>query len=172
MRDGERSAAFVREWLSHRRNGVHVTQPIGQRFHHMRRKMRRLLNEKMKPAPIDLRQPAGLFATALAVRGLSSINAISPISAPGPAVSSTKSPRKISMSPSNKTYILSFSPSRNGNRQAQAAACRFPYEKAPRDSWGRFSVAAIKRTAIPAKLQLCDRRLRHSLEQILRVFRL
>jgi hypothetical protein len=41
--------------LSHGRDGVHVTQAIGQRFHHMRRKVRCLLNEKVKPAPIDLR---------------------------------------------------------------------------------------------------------------------
>ena len=33
-----------------------MTQAIGQRFHHMRRKMRRLLNEKVKPAAVDLRQ--------------------------------------------------------------------------------------------------------------------
>jgi hypothetical protein len=36
-----------------------VTQAIGQRFHHMRRKMRCLLNEKVKPAAVDLRQSGG-----------------------------------------------------------------------------------------------------------------
>ena len=36
-----------------------MTQPIGQNFHHMRRKMRRLLNEKVKPATIDLSQLGG-----------------------------------------------------------------------------------------------------------------
>jgi len=34
-----------------------VTQAIRQRFHHMRGEMRRLLNEKMEPPPIDFRQP-------------------------------------------------------------------------------------------------------------------
>src|SRR5882672_11324440 len=52
-------AEFSSLALAHRRNGVHVTQAIGQNFHHMRRKMRRLLNEKMKPAPVDLRQARG-----------------------------------------------------------------------------------------------------------------
>src|SRR5262249_44619177 len=51
--------SFFRDSLSYRRHGVHVTQAIGQRFHHMRRKMRRLLNEKDKPTPIDLRQLGG-----------------------------------------------------------------------------------------------------------------
>src|SRR5918996_1745909 len=50
---------FRTGYLSHRRNGIHVTQAIGQRFHHMRRKVRRLLNEKMKPASVDLHQPRG-----------------------------------------------------------------------------------------------------------------
>src|SRR5215472_10524425 len=45
--------------LSHRHHGVHVTQAISKRFHHMRRKMRRLLNEKVKPAAVDLRQFGG-----------------------------------------------------------------------------------------------------------------
>ena len=45
--------------LSGSRHGVHVTQAIGQNFHHMRRKMRCLLNEKVKPAAVDLRQPGG-----------------------------------------------------------------------------------------------------------------
>jgi hypothetical protein len=49
-------AAFVRGSLSHRRNGVHVTQAISQNFHHVRRKMRCLLNEKVKPATVDLRK--------------------------------------------------------------------------------------------------------------------
>src|SRR5439155_14240647 len=73
-----------RDVLVRRRDGVHVTQAISQRFHDMRGKVRRLLNKKMKSTPIDFGQPAGVFATALAVRGLSSINAISPISAPCP----------------------------------------------------------------------------------------
>ena len=47
---------LFRDSLSHRRHRVHVTQAIGQHFHHMRRKMRRLLNEKVKPASVDLRQ--------------------------------------------------------------------------------------------------------------------
>ena len=40
-------------------HSVHVTQAISQRFHHVRREMRRLLNEKMEPPSIDFRQPAG-----------------------------------------------------------------------------------------------------------------
>jgi len=56
MRGCERGAASLRDSLSHGRHGVHVTQAIGQNFHHMRRKMRCLLNEKVKPAPVDLRQ--------------------------------------------------------------------------------------------------------------------
>jgi hypothetical protein len=56
MRGCERSAAFVRYLLSHRRNGVHVTQAIGQNFHHVRRKMRCLLNEEVKPTSVDLCQ--------------------------------------------------------------------------------------------------------------------
>src|SRR6266850_7626972 len=52
----KRSCVSFRDLLSHRRDGVHVTQAIGQRFHHMRRKIRCLLNEKVKPAPVDLRQ--------------------------------------------------------------------------------------------------------------------
>ena len=105
----------------------------------------------------------GLFATALAVRGLSSINAISPRSAPGPAVSNTKSPRKMSTSPSNKTYILSpFSPSRN--RKSPGASCTVLLSC--RNSSAGFIgqnqlLAAIERSATTAKLQLCDRRLRH-----------
>jgi hypothetical protein len=46
---------LLRDSLAHRRHGVHVTQTIGQNFHHMRRKMRCLLDEKVKPAPVDLR---------------------------------------------------------------------------------------------------------------------
>src|SRR5262249_3728919 len=42
--------------LSRRRDCVHVTQTIGQGLHDMRGEMRRLLNEKMEPAPVDLRQ--------------------------------------------------------------------------------------------------------------------
>src|SRR6266481_492728 len=64
----ERSPRLRKQWpasfdgcLSHRHHGVHVTQAIGQRFHHMRRKMRRLLNEKVKPAPVDLRQTGGFL---------------------------------------------------------------------------------------------------------------
>ena len=118
----------------------------------------------------------GVFATALAVRGLSSINAISPRSAPGPAVSNTKSPRKMSTSPSNNTYIFSpFSPSRN--RKSPGASCTVLLSC--RNSSAGFIgnqlrlLAAIERSATTAKLQLCDRRLRHSLEQIpfLRVLR-
>src|SRR6267154_1010010 len=56
LRGYERSTAFVRDLLSHGRDGVHVTQAIGQRFHHMRRKVRCLLNEKVKPTAVDLRQ--------------------------------------------------------------------------------------------------------------------
>ena len=36
-----------------------MTQAIGQNFHHVRRKMWRLLNEKMKPTPVDLGQLGG-----------------------------------------------------------------------------------------------------------------
>src|SRR5204863_3005644 len=42
--------------LPHSHHRIHVTQAVGQRFHHMRRKMRRLLNEKVKSAAVDLRQ--------------------------------------------------------------------------------------------------------------------
>src|SRR6266480_976179 len=45
-----------RHFLARSHHGVRVTQAIGQYFHHMRRKMRRLLNEKVKPAAVDLRQ--------------------------------------------------------------------------------------------------------------------
>jgi len=50
---------LCREFLSRRGDSVHATQAIGQRFHDVRREMWRLLNEKMKPPPIDFRQPAG-----------------------------------------------------------------------------------------------------------------
>src|SRR5215510_7746147 len=43
--------------LSHRRC-VHVTQPISELFHHMRRELRVLLNEKMETALIDRHQLA------------------------------------------------------------------------------------------------------------------
>src|SRR5881392_3218291 len=49
---------ICRSFLARRRDGVHVPQAISQRFHDMRRKVRRLLNKKMKPTPIDFRQPA------------------------------------------------------------------------------------------------------------------
>jgi hypothetical protein len=42
---------------------------IGQRLHHMRRKMRRLLNEKMKPSPVDLRQAGGLLRYRIGCTG-------------------------------------------------------------------------------------------------------
>src|SRR5262245_23585083 len=44
-------------FLTHRRC-VHVTQAIGELFHHMRREMRVLLNEKMETPFIDWRQSA------------------------------------------------------------------------------------------------------------------
>src|SRR4029077_519176 len=44
--------------LSHR-CCVHVTQTISELFHHVRRELRVLLNEKMKPPLIDCRQSAG-----------------------------------------------------------------------------------------------------------------
>src|SRR5436190_6046520 len=98
------------------------------------------------------------FATALAVRGLSSIKAISPINTPGPAVSSIKSPRKISISPSNNTYILSLlSPSRK--RKSPGSSCSASV------SWRKSSAGFInavlvgeqtyRGSEIPAKLQLC-----------------
>src|SRR5262245_55683448 len=59
MRNCERSTASLRNSLSHGRHGVHVTQAIGQNFHHMRRKMRRLLNEKVKTSPVDFCQFRG-----------------------------------------------------------------------------------------------------------------
>src|SRR5215813_6560564 len=59
MRGCERSTAPLRNSLSHRGHRIHVTQAIGQNFHHMRRKMRRLLNEKVKTASVDLRQLRG-----------------------------------------------------------------------------------------------------------------
>jgi hypothetical protein len=33
-----------------------VTQPISERFHHVRGKVRRLLNEKMEPSSVDFSQ--------------------------------------------------------------------------------------------------------------------
>jgi hypothetical protein len=35
-----------------------MTEAVGKLFHHVRREMRVLLNEKMESPPIDLRQPA------------------------------------------------------------------------------------------------------------------
>ena len=58
--EAQRPASFDGRLL-YRHDGVHVTQAISQYFHDMRRKMRRLLNEKVKPAPVDLRQAAGLL---------------------------------------------------------------------------------------------------------------
>ena len=74
-------SAFVETFLSHRRDGVHVPQAIGECFHHVRREMRRLLNQKMEPRRSICASRQTVFATALAVRGVSSINAISPMSA-------------------------------------------------------------------------------------------
>jgi hypothetical protein len=45
-------------FLSHRRFG-HVAQTISELFHHVRRELRVLLNEKMEPPLIDRRQSAG-----------------------------------------------------------------------------------------------------------------
>jgi len=57
---GKQKALLVcRDFLLRRRDSVHVTQAIGQRFHYMRREMRCLLNEKMEPPPIDFRQSTG-----------------------------------------------------------------------------------------------------------------
>ena len=38
-----------------------MTQAVGQYSHHMSREMRGLLNEKVKPAPVDLRQAGRLL---------------------------------------------------------------------------------------------------------------
>ena len=46
----------VRDLLSRRGDCVHVTEAIGERLHHVRGEMRRLLNEKMEAPPINLRQ--------------------------------------------------------------------------------------------------------------------
>ena len=47
-----------RDSLSHRRC-IHVTQTISELFHHVRRELRMLLNEKMEPPLIDCRQSTG-----------------------------------------------------------------------------------------------------------------
>jgi hypothetical protein len=131
----QQALCVCRDFLSRRCDGVHATQAISQRFHHVRCEMRRLLNEEMEPPSIDFRHRQEVFATAVAVRGLSSINATSPISAPGPTVSSTKLPNKTSNSPSNTTYVFSpLSPSRNRESPGASLARRFRDEKAPRDS--------------------------------------
>ena len=46
---------FAQTFLAHRRC-VHVTEAVGELFHHMRRELRVLLNEKMEPPFIDWRQ--------------------------------------------------------------------------------------------------------------------
>src|SRR6266568_6642372 len=60
-RDAAVKAALCvcREFLARRRYGVHVTQAISECLHHMCRTMRHLLNQKMEPPSIDLRQSAG-----------------------------------------------------------------------------------------------------------------
>ena len=60
-----RAQALGLRWegaLSFRCHGVHVTQAISQRFHHMSGKVWVLLNEKMEPPLINRRQPAGRFS--------------------------------------------------------------------------------------------------------------
>ena len=54
-----------RNFLARSHHGVGVTQAVGQYFHHMRRKMRRLLNEKVEPAPVDLRQAGGFLGHSI-----------------------------------------------------------------------------------------------------------
>src|SRR6266481_8725500 len=48
-----------RTLLACRRDGVHMAEAISELFHHVRRELRMLLNEKMEPTPIDFRQSAG-----------------------------------------------------------------------------------------------------------------
>jgi hypothetical protein len=50
------------------RDCVHVTQAISERSHHVRGKVRRLLNEKMEPSSVDFSQATRAFATAVAMR--------------------------------------------------------------------------------------------------------
>ena len=59
LRRKQHAPWLCRDFLSRCCNSVHVTQAISQYFHHVRGKMRRLLNEKMEPPSIDFRQPTG-----------------------------------------------------------------------------------------------------------------
>jgi hypothetical protein len=47
---------FCQDFLPCSRDSVHVTQAISERSHHVRGKVRRLLNEKMEPSSVDFSQ--------------------------------------------------------------------------------------------------------------------
>ena len=170
MRGCERGAASLRDSLSHSRHGIHVTQAIGQHFHHMRRKMRRLLNEKVKPAPVDLRQARGGLRHSIG--GARSCHRSTPShqgARLGRQSRAQNHQGKCRLHlPIRRTSCSPFSPSRN--RKSPGASCTVLLSC--RNSSAGFMgqnqlLAAIERSATTAKLQLCDRRLRHSLKQIL-----
>ena len=165
---------LFRDSLSHRHDGVHVTQAIGQRFHHMRRKVRMSAEPESETdggrfAPgatgslpqrwrcVDCRQSTPSHQEA----------------SPGPQ-SRTQNRRGKCRLPLliRRTSLSPCSPSRN--RKSPGASCSVSVSL--RNSSAGFIcqvqlLAAIERRATTAKLQLCDRQVGRSFKEILRVLR-
>lgn len=139
-------AGGSRDLLSFRRDSVHVTQAISERLHDVRRKVWRLLHEKMEPPPINLRHPRWRLYHR-AGRPWAVID-------PDFTVSSTKSPNKMSISPSSKTNIFSpFSPSLK--RNSSGPSCNAS-DSCRKSSAGFTKRRAYKGRATSAKLRFCD----------------